>query len=60
MLWSACWAGAGYVLGKAAEHMLGDLAKVERELFGAVIVAIVLGLVAWHVWLARARRAKAV
>jgi membrane protein DedA with SNARE-associated domain len=60
LLWSACWAGAGYVLGKAAEHMLGDLAKVERELFGAVIVAIVLGLVAWHVWLARARRAKAV
>jgi membrane protein DedA with SNARE-associated domain len=58
LLWSACWAGAGYVLGKAAEHILGDLAKFERELFGAVIVAIVLGLVAWQVWRARARRAK--
>jgi membrane protein DedA with SNARE-associated domain len=56
LVWSACWAGAGYVLGKAAEHLLGDLAKVERELFGAVIVAIVFGLVAYHVWRARARR----
>jgi membrane protein DedA with SNARE-associated domain len=54
-LWSACWAGAGYVLGKAAEHLLGDLAKVERELFGAVIVAIVLGLVAYQVWRKRER-----
>jgi len=52
-LWSACWAGAGYVLGKAAERVLGDLAKVERELFGAAIVAIVLGIVAYHVWRAR-------
>jgi membrane protein DedA with SNARE-associated domain len=55
LLWSACWAGAGYVLGKAAEHVLGDLAKIERELFGAVIVAIVFGLVAYNVWRARAR-----
>jgi membrane protein DedA with SNARE-associated domain len=55
LLWSACWAGAGYMLGKAAEHLLGDLAKVERELFGAVIVAIVFGLVAYNVWRTRAR-----
>ena len=53
IVWSACWAGAGYVLGKAAEHILGDLAKVERELFGAAIVLIVLGIVAWHVWARR-------
>ena len=58
LLWSACWAGAGYVLGKAAQHLLGDLAKVERELFGAVIVAIVIGIVAWHVWAGK-RRARA-
>lgn len=57
-LWSACWAGAGYVLGKAAEHFLGDLAKVERELFGGAIVAIVFGLVGWHVWRARERSAR--
>ena len=58
-LWSASWAGAGYVLGRAAEHILGDLAKFERELFGAAIVAIVFGLVAYHVWRARANRARA-
>jgi membrane protein DedA with SNARE-associated domain len=56
VLWSACWAGAGYALGKAAEHILGDLAKIERELFGAAIVAIVLGIVAYQVWRVRARR----
>jgi membrane protein DedA with SNARE-associated domain len=58
LLWSACWAGAGYFLGKAAEHLLGDLGKVEHELFGASIVAIVLGLVAYRVWRARAGRAR--
>lgn len=51
--WSACWAGAGYVLGRAAERMLGDLARIERELFGVVIVAIAIGIVAFHVWRAR-------
>ena len=56
LLWSACWASAGYALGKAAEHLLGDLAKIERELFAAAIVAIVLAIVAWHVWRARGRR----
>lgn len=55
-LWSACWAGAGYVLGKAAEQLLGDLARVERELFGVVIVAIVFAVVAYYVWRARERR----
>ena len=46
LVWSACWAGAGYLLGKAAEHILGDLARVERELFGAAIVLVVLAVVA--------------
>jgi membrane protein DedA with SNARE-associated domain len=60
MVWSTCWAGAGYMLGKAAEHILGDLARVERELFGAALVAIVVGIVAWHVWAGRQRpRARA-
>jgi membrane protein DedA with SNARE-associated domain len=53
--WSACWAGAGYVVGKAAEHFLGDLARIERELFGGVLLVAVLAAVAYHVWLARAR-----
>jgi membrane protein DedA with SNARE-associated domain len=54
--WSACWAGAGYVLGKAAERVFGDLARIERELFGAAIVIVILGVVAYHVWRARTRR----
>ena len=53
LLWSACWAGAGYVLGRAAEHLLGDLARIERELFGGVLVLVVIGVVAAKVWRAR-------
>ena len=34
LVWSACWAGAGYLVGKAAEQLLGDLARIEREVFG--------------------------
>lgn len=55
LLWSACWAGAGYLLGRAAEHILGDLAHIERELFGAAIVLVVLAVVAYCVWRARER-----
>jgi membrane protein DedA with SNARE-associated domain len=49
LLWAACWLGAGYLLGAAAEQLLGNLAKIERELFlvvliGALIVAVVLKL----------------
>ncbi|MFO1306676.1 MAG: DedA family protein [Burkholderiales bacterium] len=55
-LWSACWAVAGYLLGRAAERLLGDLAKIERELFGGVLLLAVVGAVAYHVWRARARR----
>ena len=57
--WSACWAGAGYVLGKAAERVFGDLARIERELFGAAVVIVALGAVAYHVWRLRARRNQA-
>ena len=45
LLWSACWLTAGYALGAAAEQMVGNLAKVERELFLAVLVgAVIVGL----------------
>jgi len=54
-LWSACWAGAGYVLGKAAERLLGDLARIERELFGGAILVLIVVVIAYHIWL-RARR----
>ncbi len=55
--WSACWAGAGYLLGRAAERLLGDVAKIERELFGGALLVALLGIVAYHVWRARAARA---
>lgn len=55
--WSACWVGAGYVLGKAAEQLLGDLARIERELFGGVILLAIIGVIAYHVWRARERKA---
>jgi membrane protein DedA with SNARE-associated domain len=53
LVWSACWAGAGYLVGKTAEHFLGNLARIEREVFGAVILGIVLVVIAYHVWRAR-------
>lgn len=49
-LWSGCWAGAGWLLGKAAERILGDLAHVERELFIAVIAVLVIAAVGWQIW----------
>ena len=56
LLWSACWAGAGYRMGRAAEHLLGDLAQIERELFGGALVVVVIGVVTAKVWRARGRR----
>ena len=53
LLWSGCWAGAGYVLGRAAEHLLGDLARIEREVFGGALLLVVIGAVALKVWRAR-------
>ena len=56
LMWSACWTGAGFVLGRAAEHLLGDLARVERELFAGAIVVAVVVIAALHFWRWRARR----
>jgi len=55
-IWSACWAGAGYLLGRAAEQLLGDLAHVERELFGVALALVVAGIVALRVWRRRRNR----
>lgn len=57
--WSACWAAAGWGLGKAAERLFGDLARVERELFLVVIVMVAVGALALHVWRHRAQRGAA-
>jgi membrane protein DedA with SNARE-associated domain len=53
LLWSACWAGAGYALGHAAERLLGDVARIEREVFGGTLLLVVIGVVAAKVWRAR-------
>jgi membrane protein DedA with SNARE-associated domain len=37
-LWSACWIALGYVVGATAERLVGNLAKVERELFVSVLI----------------------
>lgn len=39
LAWSICWVGAGYVLGEAAERLLGRAMRVERELFIVALVA---------------------
>jgi len=42
LVWSACWVGAGYVLGEAAQRLLGRVMHVEREFFvGALVVAVI-------------------
>lgn len=57
LLWSVCWAGAGYLLGRAAERLLGDLARIERELFGGALVVAILVAVGYRVWRSRERAA---
>jgi membrane protein DedA with SNARE-associated domain len=47
LAWSACWVGAGYMLGETAKRLLGHVVHVEREFFfaaliGALIVTIAL------------------
>jgi membrane protein DedA with SNARE-associated domain len=42
LVWSTCWVGAGYVLGGAAQRLLGKVMHIEREgLIVAVVVAII-------------------
>jgi membrane protein DedA with SNARE-associated domain len=54
-LWSACWVAAGYVLGSAAERLLGDLARLEYELFAGVLVLVVAIAVIVRIWQRRSR-----
>lgn len=55
LLWSTCWVGAGWLFGKAAERLLGDLAHVEREFFGVGILLAIAGAIGYRVWRGRAR-----
>ena len=44
--WSACWAGAGYMLGHAAERLLGELSRYEGYLFaGLLVIGVIAALV---------------
>ena len=46
VVWSACWVGAGYVLGEAAQRLLGRVIHIEREfIVGALVVALVATIV---------------
>ena len=49
-VWSATWVAAGYVLGEAAERMLGNLARIEREFFIAAVLVAVIASVGLHLW----------
>lgn len=55
LLWSACWSGAGYLFGRAAEALLGDLAHVERELMVGVLLAGIVVAVGVRIWRARGK-----
>jgi membrane protein DedA with SNARE-associated domain len=45
VVWSACWVGAGYMLGEAAQRLLGHVLHIEREFFlGAVLAALIVTL----------------
>lgn len=50
-VWSACWIGAGYVLGEAAERLLREFSQIERWLLLGVVAGA--ALVTSIVWLHR-------
>ncbi len=43
VVWAACWLAVGYAFGAAAEQVVGNLAKIERELFLTVLI-VALGI----------------
>ncbi|HEY3179373.1 MAG TPA: DedA family protein [Casimicrobiaceae bacterium] len=55
LAWAACWLAAGYTLGAAAQQLVGNLAKIERELFVVVLLAAVAIVIALRL---RARRTR--
>jgi len=45
LAWSACWVGAGYVLGEAAQRLLGNVMRIERDLFLAAAALAVIATI---------------
>ncbi len=56
IVWSACWVGAGFLLGSAAERWLGKLARIEGELFVAAILLATVVTVVLRRWRRRMQR----
>ena len=56
IVWSACWVGAGFLLGNAAERWFGELARIERELFIAAILLAAVATVVLRRWRGRTQR----
>jgi len=55
-VWAIIFAGSGYLLGRAFEHMLGDMAKG----FGIVLLVIMLVLISTGLWISKRRKKNAV
>jgi membrane protein DedA with SNARE-associated domain len=51
-VWAVIFAGSGYLLGRAFEHLLGDIARD----FGLVMLGVVLILLAVGLWLNKRRK----
>lgn len=49
LVWSALWVGVGYVLGEAAQRLLGNVMRAERNVFIVVIAVAVIVTVILHV-----------
>ena len=58
LVWSACWVGAGYVLGEAAQRLLGRLMHVEREFFISALMVAVIATIALRLRRRRIRSPK--
>jgi membrane protein DedA with SNARE-associated domain len=45
LVWSTCWVGAGYLLGEAAQRLLGRVMRLERDVFLALLAVAVIATV---------------
>ncbi len=61
VLWSVCWVGAGWAFGKAADRILGNVVRGERDLVIVVVVVVAVVAAGLHLrrWRARRQRSSA-
>lgn len=48
LVWSMCWAGAGFVVGHSAERALSDLSRYEGYIAAGVLVRAAIAALALH------------